>query len=63
MRAVEKSGPAILHTDTTAFTLFGDYPSQETGPTAPVTLTWGHRKDHRPDLRQIMAGLTVDPDG
>ena len=63
MRAVEKVGPAILHTDTTAFALFGDYPSQETGPTAPVTLTWGHSKDHRPDLRQMMAGLTVDQDG
>ncbi len=63
MRAVEKAGPAILHTDTTTFALFEDYPSQETGPTVPVVLTWGHSKDHRPDLRHMMAGLTVDQDG
>lgn len=63
MRAVQDAGPMMLHTDTTAFALFGDYPSQETGPTAPVELTWGHTKDHRPDLRQLMAGLTVDDAG
>ena len=63
MRAVQDAGPTMLHTDTTAFALFGDYPNQDTGPTAPVELTWGHSKDHRPDLRQIMAGLTVDGTG
>ena len=63
MRAVHDAGPAMLHTDTTAFALCGDYPNQDTGPTAPVALTWGHSKDHRPDLRQIMAGLTVDDAG
>ena len=31
--------------------------------TAPVRLTYGHTKDHRPDLRQIMRGLTVDDFG
>ena len=50
-------------TDTTAFALYGDYPNQDTGPTAPVVLTWGHSEDHRPDLHQIMAGLTVDDAG
>lgn len=63
MRALQDASPAMLHTDTTAFALYGDYPNQETGPTAPVALTWGHSKDHRPDLRQIMAALTVDGAG
>lgn len=61
MQALQESGPRMLHTDTTAFALFGDYPNPDTGATAPVDLTWGHSKDHRPDLRQLMAGLTVDP--
>ena len=63
MRAVQDTGRMMLHSDTTAFALFGDYPNQETGPTASVELTWGHTKDHRPDLRQLMAGLTVDAAG
>ena len=63
MQAVQGTGPRLLHSDTTAFALFGDYPNADTGPTAPVALTWGHTKDHRPDLRQIMAGLTVDEQG
>ncbi len=63
MRAVQDAGPTMLYTDTTAFALFGDYPNQDTGPSAPVELTWGHSKDHRPDLRPIMAGLTVDGTG
>ena len=63
MQAVQGTGPMMLHSDTTAFALFGDYPNADTGPTAPVALTWGHSKDHRPDLRQIMAGLTVDEQG
>ena len=35
MRAVQDAGPAMLHTDTTAFALCGDYPNQDTGPMAP----------------------------
>lgn len=62
MQAVEHAGPRLLHADTTAFALFGDYPDAA-GPTAPIRLTYGHSKDHRPDLRQIMMGLTVDDDG
>ena len=62
MQAVEHTGLRLLHSDTTAFALFGDYPAAA-GPTAPIQLTYGHSKDHRPDLRQIMAGLTVDEEG
>ena len=52
----------LLHSDTTAHALMGDYPSSDTGPTAPVSLTWRHSKDQCPDLRQIMAG-TMDEEG
>jgi transposase len=62
MQAVEHAGPRVLHAGTTAFALFSDYPDA-TGPSAPVQITYGHSKDHRSDLRQIMMGLTVDDDG
>lgn len=63
MEAVRATGTEWLHSHTTAYALFGDYPSDSTGPTAPVELTWGHTKDHRPDLKQIMAGVTMDAEG
>ena len=60
IRALSALGPAILHGDTTAFSLFGDYPDV---PGAQVRITFGHSKDHRPDLVQVMLGLTVDGQG
>ena len=36
MQAVEHAGGTFLHSDTTAFALFSDYPATDTGPTAPV---------------------------
>ena len=63
MQAVDGTGNIWCHTDTSAFALFGDYPSASTGPTAPIVLTRGHSKDHRPDLKQIMVGMTTDEDG
>lgn len=63
MQVVHPTLKDLVHSDTTAYALMGDYPSPDTGPTAPVSLTWGHSKDHRPDLRQIMAGITMDEEG
>ena len=60
MRALSAQGSAILHSDTTAFSLFGDYPDD---PSAQVRITFGHSKAHRPDLRQVMLGLTCDAQG
>ena len=56
-----------LHNDSTTVSFFGDYPSAETerrvkGQTAPA-ITWGHSKDHRPDLKQLLYILTVSDDG
>ena len=63
MQTVHPTLSEGVHSDTTAYSLMGDYPSASTGPTAPVELTWGHSKDHRPDLKQIMAGVTMDAQG
>ena len=56
-----------LHNDSTTVSFFGDYPdaNQEQlvlGRTAPA-MTWGHSKDHRPDLKQLLYILTVSEDG
>ncbi len=60
IRALSAQGPAFLHSDTTAFSLFGDYPDV---PGSQVRTTFGHSKQHRPDLVQVMLGLTVDGQG
>ena len=56
-----------LHNDSTSVTFFGDYPDAETeqrslGQNTPA-ITWGHNKDHRPDLKQLLYILTVSDDG
>jgi len=63
MQTVHSTLSDAFHSDTTAYSLMGDYPSDTAGPTAPVSLTWGHSKAHRPDLKQIMAGVTMDAQG
>jgi transposase len=55
-----------LHNDSTSVTFTGAYRSAAGGsrggkPTAAVT--FGHNKDHRPDLRQLVWILTVTADG
>jgi transposase len=56
-----------LHNDSTTVSFFGDHPGADTeqdiaGQTAPA-ITWGHSKDHRPDLKQLLYILTVSDDG
>jgi len=48
-----------VHFDTTTVTLFGQYASSQAEP----RLTYGHNKDHRPDLKQLVFGLNVTSDG
>ena len=55
-----------LHNDSTTITLHGDYTSARGQrvrgkPTARVS--YGHNKDHRPDLKQLLWILTVSADG
>jgi transposase len=48
-----------LHTDTTSLKVYGDYDREAEGP----EVTYGFSKDHRPDLKQLLFGLTVSADG
>ena len=48
-----------IHHDTTSVTFAGKYP----GWSAKELLTHGTNKDHRPDLKQLVLGLSVTADG
>lgn len=55
-----------LHNDSTSITFTGgDYPGggRRRGGKAVPAVTFGHNKDHRPDLRQLVWVLTVSADG
>jgi transposase len=56
-----------LHNDSTTITFHGDYESADRERTLRGRLrpavTWGHNKDHRPDLKQLLYILTVARDG
>lgn len=56
-----------LHNDSTTVTFSGDHGDAQTeqssdGHAIPA-ITWGHNKDHRPDLKQLLYILTVSDDG
>ncbi len=48
-----------MHHDTTTVTFHGAYTSSQGTP----QITHGYNKDHRPDLKQLVFGLTVAGDG
>jgi transposase len=48
-----------IHHDTTTVTFAGKYP----GWSVHELLTYGKNKDHRPDLKQLVLGLSVTADG
>jgi transposase len=56
-----------LDNDSTTITFHGDYESAERERTLRgrlrLAVTWGHNKDHRPDLKQLLYILTVTGDG
>jgi len=56
-----------LHNDSTTVTFHGDYDSAAEEHTLRgrlrTAITWGHNKDHRPDLKQLLYILTVTGDG
>ena len=56
-----------MHNDSTTITFHGDYDSAERERTLRgrlrLAVTWGHNKDHRPDLKQLLYILTVTGDG
>ena len=48
---------SLLHCDTTSFSVQGNYEEQ-----GGLKITYGHNKDGRPDLKQIVIGLGVTPE-
>jgi hypothetical protein len=56
-----------LHNDSTTVTFSGAYAdaAQESRrrDQTRLAITWGHNKDHRPDLKQLLFILTVSQDG
>jgi transposase len=56
-----------LHNDSTTITFHGNYAdAAEEGTRSGRTtlaITWGHNKDHRPDLKQLLYILTLSDDG
>lgn len=50
-----------LHNDTTSRLVFGAYNHPENPDT--ISITYGHSKDQRPDLKQVMYGLSTTVDG
>ncbi len=55
-----------LHNDSTSIKLTGAYPDADGRPRGgkrTAKVTWGHSKDHRPDLKQLVWILTVTADG
>jgi transposase len=66
--AVERFGIdcSQLHNDSTSVTFAGAYPGADGRPRggkATAAITFGHNKDHRPDLKQLVWILTVSADG
>jgi len=50
---------ARVHQDTTTVTFHGEYRTSHQAP----RITHGHNKDHRPDLKQLVFGVSVTADG
>jgi transposase len=56
-----------LHNDSTTITFHGKYDEAAEegtrGGRRTLAITWGHNKDHRPDLKQLVFILTLSADG
>lgn len=67
--AIREFGVALdeLHVDSTTIRFFGGYENARQGARTrgkqTPAITYGHSKDHRPDLKQILFELTISSDG
>jgi transposase len=56
-----------LHNDSTTVTFHGAYTDaaveKRRNGRSTAAITWGHNKDHRPDLKQLLSILTIARDG
>jgi transposase len=68
-RAVDEFDVSLdeLHNDSTSVSFHGDYRAarqpRRKGQRVQPAITWGHSKDHRPDLKQLLFTLTLASDG
>jgi transposase len=53
----------LTHSDTTSISVEGLYELEKETPAEDFQITYGHSKDHRPDLKQLKIGLAVQQDG
>jgi transposase len=62
LRVIAHEGLSLsqLQADTTSRLVFGEYKNPEDGA---VSITYGHSKDYRPDLKQVMVGVATTVDG
>ena len=54
-----------FHNDSTTITFSGDYDSADgsvKGGKESLNITYGHNRDHRPDLKQLLWSMTVSAD-
>jgi len=67
LNAVQEYGVDLsqLHNDSTTVTFSGAYDGQRDAEEKkrPPLITFGHNKDHRPDLKQLVYSLTISADG
>lgn len=58
---------SYFHFDTTSLTCYGGYDSEDDERSGdgelPPWMTYGHSKDRRPDLKQVMYGMMMSGDG
>jgi transposase len=68
LKAIREFGIELgqLHNDSTTLTMTGEYLSADGGVVRgkpSLKVTYGHNKDHRSDLKQLLFVLTVSADG
>jgi transposase len=59
---LHKLDTSIIHSDTTSKMFQGVFDTEDVDVLAPV-VTFGHTKDHRPDLKQLVFGVGTTADG
>jgi transposase len=56
-------GTHLLHVDTTSFSVHGEYENEDEEDFKTITITHGHNKDHRWDLKQFVISMVTNQNG
>lgn len=51
---------AVFHGDTTTFVLYGEYPDTDPDNDEEAVPAYGHSKDGKPNLKQVVLGMVTD---